>query len=211
MALRIGDHAPNFTADTTQGPVELYDWKRGKWAMLLSLPRDFTPVGTTELGVAAGLKAEFDRRRMRVLALSVDTVARHHRWAVDIEQTQGVAPNFPVIDDGDGAIAGLYNLVRRDLTDTEPMRSVFVIGPDNRIELVLSYPASTGHNFVEILRAIDSLQLAARHPVATPANWQPGDACMLAPELSDAEAAVHFPEGWIAVTPYLRVVPHPPS
>jgi alkyl hydroperoxide reductase subunit AhpC len=209
MALRLGDVAPNFTADTTQGPIELYDWKGDSWAVLFSHPKDFTPVCTTELGYTARLRDEFDRRDVKVIGLSVDTVADHHRWAADIEETQGIAPNFPMIGDADRTVATLYDMIHPNADNTMTVRSVFVIGPDNTIKLTLTYPASTGRNFDEILRVIDSLQLTATHRVATPVNWTAGEDCIIVPAVGDEQAKELFPDGWTTVKPYLRVVPAP--
>jgi alkyl hydroperoxide reductase subunit AhpC len=209
MSLRLGDVAPNFTADTTQGPIELYDWKGNSWAVLFSHPKDFTPVCTTELGYAASLKAEFDRRDVKVIALSVDSVADHHRWSADIEETQGMAPNFPMIGDADRTIAGMYDMIHPNADSTQTVRSVFVIGPDNTVKLTLTYPASTGRNFDEILRVIDSLQLTAKHKVATPVNWLHGQDCIIVPAVSDDDARTLFPEGWTAPKAYMRIVAQP--
>jgi alkyl hydroperoxide reductase subunit AhpC len=209
MSLRLGDVAPNFTADTTQGPIELYDWKGNSWAVLFSHPKDFTPVCTTELGYTASLKAEFDRRDVKVIALSVDSVADHHRWSADIEETQGVAPNFPMIGDADRTIAGMYDMIHPNADSTHTVRSVFVIGPDNTVKLTLTYPASTGRNFDEILRVIDSLQLSAKHTVATPVNWLHGQDCIIVTAVSDDDARTLFPEGWTAPKAYMRIVAQP--
>jgi alkyl hydroperoxide reductase subunit AhpC len=209
MSLRLGDVAPNFTADTTQGPIELYDWKGNSWAVLFSHPKDFTPVCTTELGYTASLKAEFDRRDVKVIALSVDSVADHHRWSADIEETQGMAPNFPMIGDADRTIAGMYDMIHPNADSTQTVRSVFVIGPDNTVKLTLTYPASTGRNFDEILRVIDSLQLTAKHKVATPVNWLHGQDCIIVPAVSDDDARTLFPEGWTAPKAYMRIVAQP--
>jgi alkyl hydroperoxide reductase subunit AhpC len=209
MSLRLGDVAPNFTADTTQGPIELYDWKGNSWAVLFSHPKDFTPVCTTELGYAASLKAEFDRRDVKVIALSVDSVADHHRWSADIEETQGMAPNFPMIGDADRTIAGMYDMIHPNADSTQTVRSVFVIGPDNTVMLTLTYPARTGRNFDEILRVIDSLQLTAKHKVATPVNWLHGQDCIIVPAVSDDDARTLFPEGWTAPKAYMRIVAQP--
>jgi alkyl hydroperoxide reductase subunit AhpC len=209
MSLRLGDVAPNFTADTTQGPIELYDWKGNSWAVLFSHPKDFTPVCTTELGYTASLKAEFDRRDVKVIALSVDSVADHHRWSADIEETQGMAPNFPMIGDADRTIAGMYDMIHPNADSTQTVRSVFVIGPDNTVKLTLTYPASTGRNFDEILRVIDSLQLTAKHKVATPVNWLHGQNCIIVPAVSDDDARTLFPEGWTAPKAYMRIVAQP--
>ncbi|MCX7619934.1 MAG: peroxiredoxin [Acidimicrobiales bacterium] len=209
MALRLGDEAPNFQAETTEGPIDFYEWKGDSWAVLFSHPKDFTPVCTTELGYTAKLKDEFDKRNVKVIGLSVDSVEDHQRWAADIEETQGMAPNFPMIGDPDRKVADLYDMIHPNANDTLTVRSVFVIGPDNKIKLTITYPASTGRNFDEILRVIDSLQLTAQHQVATPVNWNHGDDVIIAPALSDEEAKEKFPGGWKALKPYLRLVPDP--
>jgi alkyl hydroperoxide reductase subunit AhpC len=208
MALRIGDEAPNFQADTTQGPIDFYDWKGDSWAVLFSHPKDFTPVCTTELGYTAKLKDEFDKRNTKVIGLSVDSVEDHKKWSADIEETQGVAPNFPMIGD-DRTIADLYDMIHPNANDTMTVRSVYVIGPDNKIKLELTYPASTGRNFDEILRVIDSLQLTAKHQVATPVNWKRGEDVIIVPAVSDEAAKEKYPDGWKTVKPYLRLVPQP--
>ena len=209
MALRLGDEAPDFTADTTEGTITFHEWKGDSWAVLFSHPKDFTPVCTTELGYTAKLQDEFARRDVKVIGLSVDSVEDHRRWAGDIEDTQGIQPNFPMIGDPDRTVADLYDMIHPNADNTLTVRSVFVIGPDNTIKLTLTYPASTGRNFDEILRVIDSLQLTAEHKVATPVNWTHGDDVIIVPALSDAEAAELFPGGWDEQKPYLRVVPDP--
>ncbi len=209
MTIRLGDTAPNFQADTTQGPIDFYAWKGDAWAVLFSHPKDFTPVCTTELGYTAKLKPEFDRRGVKVLGLSVDPVESHHRWEKDIAETQGTAVNFPVIGDPDRKVADLYDMIPPNAGDTLTVRSVFVIGPDNKVKLTLTYPASTGRNFDEILRVIDSLQLTAHHKVATPVNWKAGEDVIIVPSVSDEEARTRFPDGWTTVKPYLRVVAQP--
>ena len=209
MALRLGDEAPNFEADTTEGHIDFYDWKGDSWAVLFSHPKDFTPVCTTELGYTAKLKDDFDRRNVKVLALSVDPVEDHKRWAGDIEETQGVAPNFPLIGDQDRKVADLYDMIHPNANDTLTVRSVFVIGPDNKIKLTLTYPASTGRNFDEILRVIDSLQLTANHSVATPVNWKDGEDVIISPAVSDEAAKEKFPKGFTEHKPYLRTTPQP--
>jgi len=209
MALRLGDEAPNFQAETTEGPIDFYDWKADSWAVLFSHPKDFTPVCTTELGYTAKLKDEFDRRDVKVLALSVDPVEDHDRWATDIEETQGIAPNFPMIGDPDRKVADLYDMIHPNANDTLTVRSVFVVGPDNKIKLTLTYPASTGRNFDEILRVIDSLQLTAKYSVATPVNWKDGEDVIIVPAVSDDVAKEKFPKGFTSVKPYLRVTPQP--
>jgi alkyl hydroperoxide reductase subunit AhpC len=209
MSLRLGDLAPDFTADTTVGPISFHAWLGSSWGVLFSHPRDFTPVCTTELGQVARLKAEFDRRGVKVLGLSVDSVADHRRWEADIAETQGCAVNFPMIGDPDRKVATLYDMIHPNANDTLTVRSVFVIGPDKKVKLMLTYPASTGRNFDELLRVIDSLQLTATHKVATPANWKAGEDVIIVPAISDTEAAVLFPAGWKPVKPYLRIVPQP--
>jgi alkyl hydroperoxide reductase subunit AhpC len=209
MAVRLGDDAPNFTAPTTQGDIDFYDWKGDSWAVLFSHPKDFTPVCTTELGTVAKLKPEFDRRGVKVIGLSVDPVDSHLEWEKDIEETQGQAVNFPMIADPDRTVADLYDMIHPNANDTLTVRSVFIIGGDNKVKLILTYPASTGRNFDEILRVIDSLQLTAAHKVATPANWTDGDKVIIVPAVSDEEAKEKFPNGWDAQKPYLRLVDQP--
>ncbi len=209
MALRLGDEAPDFTADTTEGPVTFHAWKGSHWAVLFSHPRDFTPVCTTELGALSGLKREFDRRNTKVIGLSVDPLADHHRWSGDIQEVTGHALNFPLIADPERRVAGLYDMIHPNASDTATVRSVFIIGPDNKVKLTLTYPASTGRNFQELLRVLDSLQLTAAHSVATPADWQRGQDVIIVPAVSDADAKVRFPKGYTAVKPYLRVTAQP--
>ena len=209
MSIRIGDLAPDFTAQTTEGPINFHEWIGDSWAVLFSHPRDFTPVCTTELGEAARLKPEFDKRNVKVIGLSVDPADSHAKWAADIEETQGHALNFPVIADSDKQVADLYEMIHPNASDTFTVRSVFVIGPDKKVKLTLTYPASTGRNFAEILRVIDSLQLTAKHSVATPVNWQYGDDCIIVPAVSDEQAKEKFPEGWKTLKPYLRLVKQP--
>ena len=209
MALRLGDEAPDFHADTTEGPIDVHDWKGDSWAVLFSHPKDFTPVCTTELGYTAKLKDEFAKRNTKVLALSVDSVEDHKRWAGDIEETQGTAPNFPIIGDQDHKVADLYDMIHPNANDTLTVRSVFVVGPDNKVKLTLTYPASTGRNFDEILRVIDSLQLTADYKVATPVNWKEGEDVIIVPAVSDDEAKERFPKGFTALKPYLRTTPQP--
>jgi alkyl hydroperoxide reductase subunit AhpC len=209
MTIRLGDEAPDFTAPTTQGEISFHEWKGDSWAVLFSHPKDFTPVCTTELGEVAKLKDEFDRRDVKVIGLSVDPVESHLEWERDIAETQGQAVNFPMIADPDRHVADLYGMIHPNASDTLTVRSVFVIGPDNRVKLTLTYPASTGRNFDELLRVIDSLQLTAEHQVATPANWNDGDKVIIVPALSDEEAAERFPGGWDAQKPYLRLVEQP--
>lgn len=209
MSLRIGDDAPNFTADTTEGEINFYDYLGDSWGVLFSHPKDFTPVCTTELGEAARLKPEFDKRNVKVIGLSVDATDSHHLWAKDIEETQGTALNFPVIADKDKTVADLYDMIHPNASDTFTVRSVFVVGPDKKIKLNLTYPASTGRNFEEILRVIDSLQLTAKHSVATPVNWKNGDDVIIVPAVSNEQAKEKFPDGWNEIKPYLRVVKQP--
>ena len=207
--LRLGDEAPDVTVDTTEGEVSFHDWKGDSWAVLFSHPKDFTPVCTTELGRVAGLKPEFDKRNTKVIGVSVDPIEDHHGWAKDIEDVTGNALNFPLIADPDRKVADLYDMIHPNANDTLTVRSVFVIGPDNKVKLTLTYPASTGRNFDEILRVIDSLQLTAGHQVATPADWKDGEDVIVAPALSDEEATAKFPKGFEAKKPYLRVTPQP--
>ncbi|MDQ3385822.1 MAG: peroxiredoxin [Actinomycetota bacterium] len=209
MALRLGDEAPNFQAETTEGPIDFHQWKGDSWAVLFSHPRDFTPVCTTELGYTAKLKPEFDKRDVKVVGLSVDTPENHDAWAADIEETQGIRPNFPIIADVDRKVSDLYDMVHPNVDDTATVRSVFVVGPDDKIKLTLTYPASTGRNFDEIVRVIDSLQLTAQHQVATPVNWQHGDEVIIVPGVSDEAATAKYPDGFRAEKPYLRYVKQP--
>jgi alkyl hydroperoxide reductase subunit AhpC len=218
MALGLGDIAPDFTATTTEGPIRFHDWIGDSWAILFSHPKDFTPVCTTELGYVARLKPEFDKRNVKVIGLSVDPVDDHARWAADIEETQGHAPNFPMIGDPDLAVAKLYGMLPaeteggsagRTAANNQTVRTVFVIGPDKKIKLLLVYPMTTGRNFDEILRVIDSLQLTAKHRVATPVNWQQGESVIIAGSVSDDEARSLYPDGWDAPKPYIRIVPQP--
>ena len=209
MALRLGDVAPDFTAQTTQGAITFHEWIGDRWAVLFSHPKDFTPVCTTELGEAARLKPEFDKRNVAIIGLSVDPVDSHAKWAEDIRETQGQALNFPVIADADRTVADLYDMIHPNANDTLTVRSVFVIDPTKKVRLILTYPASTGRNFDELLRVIDSLQLTDRHSVATPVNWQHGQDVIIVPSLSDADAKARFPGGWKTLKPYLRVVPQP--
>ena len=209
MSIRLGDIAPDFTAPTTQGTISFHDWLGDSWGVLFSHPKDFTPVCTTELGTVARLKPEFDRRNVKVIGLSVDPVESHLKWEADIAETQGTAVNFPMIGDADRSVADLYGMIHPNANDTLTVRSVFVIGPDKRVKLSLTYPASTGRNFAELLRVIDSLQLTAAHKVATPADWQHGDDVIIGAAVSDDDAASLFPGGWTTVKPYLRIVPQP--
>ncbi|MDE2583743.1 MAG: peroxiredoxin [Rhodospirillales bacterium] len=209
MTLQLGDIAPDFEAQTTEGTLRFHDWLGTSWGVLFSHPKDFTPVCTTELAEVARLKPEFDKRDVKVIGLSVDPLADHRAWAGDIAETQGHALNFPLIADSERRIAGLYGMIHPNASDTLTVRSVFVVGPDKKLKLTITYPASTGRNFAEILRAIDSLQLTAKHSVATPVNWQHGEDVIIAPSLSDAEAAKRFPAGWKTLKPYLRLVAQP--
>jgi alkyl hydroperoxide reductase subunit AhpC len=209
MALRLGDTAPDFTAPTTEGDISFHEWLGDSWGVLFSHPKDFTPVCTTELGYVAAIKPEFERRGVKVIGLSVDPVESHVEWEKDIAETQGTAVNFPMIGDPDRKVADLYDMIHPNASDTATVRSVFVIGPDKKIKLTITYPASTGRNFDEILRVIDSLQLTAGKKVATPVNWRSGDDCIIVPAVSNEEAAELFPGGWKEIKPYLRVVPQP--
>ena len=209
MALRLGDIAPDFTAETTEGPINFHEWIGDSWAVLFSHPKDFTPVCTTELGECARLKPEFDKRNVKVIGLSVDPADSHQKWAEDIKETQGSALNFPVIADPKREVAKAYDMIHRNVDDTATVRSVFIIGPDKKIKLTLTYPASTGRNFLELLRVIDSLQLTAKHRVATPANWQEGEDCIISPAVKDEEIPTAFPKGHRRVKPYLRYTPQP--
>jgi thioredoxin-dependent peroxiredoxin len=209
MAIRIGDTAPDFTAETTEGTINFHEWIGDNWAVLFSHPKDFTPVCTTELGEVARLKPEFDKRNVKVLGLSVDPSDSHHKWAEDIKETQGHALNFPVIADQDRKVSDLYDMIHPNANDTLTVRSVFVIGPDKKVKLMITYPASTGRNFEEILRVIDSLQLTSNYSVATPVNWRDGDDCIIVPALSDDQAKEKFPGGWKTLKPYLRMVSQP--
>jgi thioredoxin-dependent peroxiredoxin len=216
--LRINDEAPNFTAETTQGRINFHEWIGNGWAILFSHPKDFTPVCTTELGSMAGLQPEFAKRNCKIIGLSVDPVNSHSKWVVDIEETQGHKVNYPMIGDPELEIAKLYDMLPADAGDTSegrtatanaPVRTVFVIGPDKKIKLMLSYPMSTGRNFHEILRVLDSIHLTAKYQVSTPADWNPGDDVIISGSVSDEEARKKYPEGWKAPRPYLRIVPQP--
>lgn len=209
MAIRLGDTAPDFTAETTQGSLNFHDWIGDSWAVLFSHPKDFTPVCTTELGECARLKPEFDKRNVKVIGLSVDPASSHEKWAADIEETQGSALNFPLIADADRKVSDLYDMIHPNASDTFTVRSVYVVGPDKKVKLMITYPASTGRNFDEILRVIDSLQLTANYSVATPVNWKDGDDVIIVPSMSDEDAKAKFPAGWKALKPYLRVTPQP--
>jgi len=209
MAIQIGDTAPDFSAETTEGPIKFHEWLGDKWGILFSHPKDFTPVCTTELGEVARLKPEFEKRNCKVIGLSVDPADSHKRWSEDIRETQGHAVNFPMIADADKKVSNTYGMIHPNASDTFTVRSVFVIGPDKKVKLMITYPASTGRNFVEILRVIDSLQLTAKHSVATPVNWKQGEDVIIVPSVSDEDAKKKFPQGWKTVKPYLRVVSQP--
>jgi len=218
MALPIGAVAPDFEAETTEGKIKFHDWIGNSWAMLFSHPKDFTPVCTTELGLLAKIKPEFDKRGVKLIGISVDPVDRHSKWAEDIKETQGAAPNYPMIGDTDYNVSKLYEMLpaatsgdplKRTPADNQTVRNVFVIGPDKKIKLVLVYPMTTGRNFQEILRAIDSLQMTAKHRVATPADWKQGEDVIIAGSVSDDEAKTIYPKGWKAPKPYIRIVPQP--
>jgi alkyl hydroperoxide reductase subunit AhpC len=209
MAVRLGDEAPNFTADTTEGQIDFRQWKGDSWAVLFSHPRDFTPVCTTELGAVAKLKPEFDKRHTKVIGLSVDPLGSHGKWSEDIKDVTGQTLNFPLIADPEKKVADLYDMIHPNASDTATVRSVFVISPDNKVKLTLTYPASTGRNFQELLRVIDSLQLTAKHSVATPADWKQGEDVIIVPAVSDDDAKKKFPKGFTAKKPYLRVTPQP--
>ena len=209
MAIRLGDEAPDFTAETTEGTISFHEWIGDGWAVLFSHPADFTPVCTTELGTVAKLKSEFEKRNVKIVALSVDPVDAHDRWIGDINETQNTTVNFPLIADPERKVSDLYDMIHPNALDNLTVRSVFVIGPDKKVKLTLTYPASTGRNFDEILRVIDSLQLTAQYSVATPANWTDGEDCIVVPAVSDEDARSKFPKGFEAVKPYLRVTPQP--
>jgi alkyl hydroperoxide reductase subunit AhpC len=218
MSLRINSEAPNFTAETTQGTISFHDWTGNGWAILFSHPKDFTPVCTTELGYMAGLKPEFDKRNCKIIGLSVDPVGNHAKWAKDIEETQGHAVNYPLIGDPELTVAKLYDMLPaeagtssegRTPADNATVRSVFIIGPDKKVKAMLTYPMSTGRNFDEVLRLLDSCQLTGKHNVATPVNWRPGEDVIIPPSVSDEQAKAKFPDGWKTLKPYLRVVKQP--
>ena len=209
MALQLGDIAPNFQAETTEGPIDFYDWAGDKWVVLFSHPKNFTPVCTTELGYTAKLKPDFERRNTKAIGLSVDALSAHGRWADDIAETQGSSLNFPLIADTDRKVSDLYGMIHPNASDTLTVRSVFVIGPDHKVKLTLTYPASTGRNFDEVLRVIDSLQLTAKHQVATPVNWKRGEDVIIVPSVSDEDAKKKYPQGFTTVKPYLRTVAQP--
>jgi alkyl hydroperoxide reductase subunit AhpC len=218
MSLQINDTVPDFTAETTAGKIRFHEWIGDSWAVLFSHPKDFTPVCTTELGYMARIKPEFDKRNVKIIGLSVDAVDSHSKWASDIKETQGTAPNYPIIGDSDLNVAKLYGMLpasasgdasKRTPADNLTVRNVFVVGPDKKIKLILVYPMTTGRNFDEVLRVIDSLQLTAKHKVATPVNWKPGEDVIIAGSVSDEEAKKVYPQGWKAPRPYLRIVPQP--
>ena len=218
MALQIGDTAPDFEAETTEGTIRFHDWIGDSWAVMFSHPKDFTPVCTTELGYMAKIKPEFDRRNVKIIGLSVDPTGDHERWATDIEETQGAAPNYPIIGDANFEVSKLYDMLAADTSgdaqsrtpaDNQTVRNVFVIGPDKKIKLILVYPMTTGRNFDEVLRVIDSLQLTAEHRVSTPVNWKQGEDVIIAGSVSDDEAREMYPEGWESPKPYIRIVPAP--
>jgi thioredoxin-dependent peroxiredoxin len=218
MTLSLGDTAPDFTAETTQGQIRFHDWIGDKWAVLFSHPKDFTPVCTTELGYMAKLKPEFDKRGVKIIGLSVDPIDKHNGWAKDIEETQGYAPNYPMIGDADYNVSKLYGMLpaavsgdpaKRTPADNQTVRNVFVIGPDKKVKLILVYPMTTGRNFDEVLRVIDSMQLTARHKVATPVNWKQGDDVIIAGSVSNEDAKKTYPQGWKEPKPYIRIVPQP--
>jgi thioredoxin-dependent peroxiredoxin len=217
VAIRIGDTAPDFTVDTTQGPIKFHEWIGDGWAILFSHPKDFTPVCTTELGYMAGLKPEFDKRNTKIIGLSVDPVDDHKRWLKDIEETQGHAVTYPLIGDRDLKVAMLYDMIHPNASATQPrtaadnatVRSVFLIGPDKKVKAMLTYPMSTGRNFDEVLRLLDSIQLTAKHKVATPVNWKHGEDVIIVPSVSDDEAKQKYPQGWKSPKPYIRVIPQP--
>jgi len=218
MALQLNDTAPDFEADTTEGRIRFHDWLGDSWAVLFSHPKDFTPVCTTELGYMAKVKPEFDRRGVKIIGLSVDPTDRHADWAKDIEETQGQAPNYPIVADSDFTVSKAYGMLASDVegdplvrtpADNQTVRNVFVIGPDRKIKLILVYPMTTGRNFDEVLRVIDSLQLTAKHKVATPVNWKQGEDVIIAGSVSDDEAKETYPDGWESPKPYIRIVPQP--
>ncbi len=218
MALRLGDTAPDFQADTTQGKIRFHEWLGDSWGVLFSHPKDYTPVCTTELGYMARIKPEFDKRNVKIIGLSVDPVTSHSGWAKDIAETQGVAPNYPIIGDPDLAISKLYDMLpaeasgdpsKRTAADNQTVRNVYVIGPDKKLKLILIYPMTTGRNFDEVLRAIDSIQLSTKHRISTPANWKPGENVIISGSVSDEEAKKIYPNGWQAPRPYIRIVPQP--
>ena len=207
--IRLGDEAPNFTAQSTEGKIDFHNWLGDSWGILFSHPADYTPVCTTELGTVAKYKDEFDKRNVKVVALSVDGVESHNGWVNDINETQNTTVNFPIIADEDRKVATLYDMIHPNSDDKLTVRSVFIIGPDKKVKLMITYPASTGRNFDELLRVIDSLQLTAYHKVATPANWNSGDDCVIVPSVANEDIPALFPKGYIEVKPYLRITPQP--
>lgn len=207
--LRLGDIAPDFTAESTEGPIQFHEWLGNSWGILFSHPADYTPVCTTELGATAKLKSEFEKRNVKVAALSVDSLSSHHGWIKDINETQNTVVNFPIIADPDKKVALLYDMIHPNASENFTVRSVFIIGPDKKVKLTLTYPASTGRNFNELLRVIDSLQLTAQHFVATPANWQHGEDVVIIPSIKDEDVPAKFPKGHVKVKPYLRTTPQP--
>ena len=218
MALALGDTAPDFTAQTTEGPISFHDWIGDSWAVLFSHPKDFTPICTTELGYMAKIKPEFDKRNVKIIGLSVNPTDKHEQWANDIKETQGTAPNYPIIADSDYNVSKLYGMLpasasgdpaQRTPADNQTVRNVFVIGPDKKVKLILVYPMTTGRNFDEVLRVIDSLQLTAKYKVATPVNWQPGENVVIAGSVSNDDAKKLWPDGWESPRPYIRIVPDP--
>ena len=209
MAIRLGDVAPDFTAETTEGQISFHEWLGDSWGILFSHPKDFTPVCTTELGAFSARKADFDKRGTKLIAVSVDDVDSHNRWKADIDETQGTALNFPIIGDADHTVADLYDMIHPNANDTLTVRSVFIVAPDKKVKLTLTYPASTGRNVDEIVRVLDSLQLSAKFPVSTPVNWQDGDDVIIAPAVSDDDAKEKFPKGFRKVKDYLRFTPQP--
>lgn len=209
MAIRLGDVAPNFSANTTEGTIDFHQWLGNSWGVLFSHPADYTPVCTTELGTVARIKDEFEKRNVKTIAVSVDPIESHHGWVKDINETQACSMNFPIIADESRQVATAYDMIHPNADDKATVRSVFVIGPDKKVKLTITYPASTGRNFLEILRVIDSLQLTANHKVATPANWEHGNDCIITPAVSDADAEKLFPKGFRKVKPYLRYTPQP--
>jgi thioredoxin-dependent peroxiredoxin len=218
MTLALGDVAPDFEAKTTEGPIRFHEWLGDSWGVLFSHPKDFTPVCTTELGYMAKIKPEFDKRNVKIIGLSVDPLDRHSKWADDIRETQGTAPNYPIIGDDDFKVSKLYGMLNADVTgdplvrtpaDNQTVRNVFVVGPDKKVKLILVYPMSTGRNFDEVLRVIDSMQLTAKHKVATPVNWKHGEEVIILASVSDDDAKKTFPDGWKAPKPYIRIVPQP--
>jgi alkyl hydroperoxide reductase subunit AhpC len=218
LSLQIGDTAPDFEADTTEGRIRFHEWLGDSWGVLFSHPKDFTPVCTTELGYMARIKPDFDSRDVKIIGLSVDPMDRHEQWAADIAETQGAAPNYPIISDADFSVSKAYGMLPADVSgqatertpaQNQTVRNVFVVGPDKKIKLILVYPMSTGRNFDEVLRVIDSLQLTARHQVSTPVNWQPGDNVIISGTVSDDQAREQYPDGWESPKPYIRIVPAP--